>query len=456
MYKVALRTQIESIPKGKKVVFISYSWDSEEHKVWVKKLADDLGREEGIYVLCDCYNPLGIDLVDFMRRGIKLSERVLIIGTPKYKAKAESRNGGAAYEDYIINVELYKVIGSAKFIPILREGEDFDAAFCETISVRNGLDMRDDAHYEKKLQELACDILGKPINKRPNVIKEQSNSAQKKNAQPKQDVAEENEHPRLWEKLFKYQELSNEELIEVVTKTCNLIRENKTTTSFVEFMAAIINLCEIHDTMFPLQDDIKEGMQRNIDRYIQQCANQEELYELKRKFSQTAELLSAKVNGSAIQEMIDYFRKQYNEAYAIRKDKMTLFLENMTDESMDSIGEVYAGTVPDHTTPYDMTGIFQNVDIDKMFAAICRLSNAPREKFMHFIESRYLLRNRLMGHCWVAYDEELEPLRNLKKLIDDNIEQFELNDKRSMHRLSEYVGMAIKRCCGETDVLIGF
>lgn len=270
------------------------------------------------------------------------------------------------------------------------------------------------------------------------------------------DAVEEREHSAKWGKLFKYEELSNEELQEVVSNTCELIRVDKIPISFVEFVAAIINLCEIHDTMYPLQDDIKEGMQRNIDRYIQQCANQEELYELKRKFSQTVELLSAKVNGSAIQEMIDYFWKQYNEAYAIRKDKMTLFLENMTDESMDSIGEVYAGTVPDHTTPYDMTGIFQNVDVDKMFAAICRLSNASREKFMHFIESRYLLRNRLMGHCWVAYDKELEPLRNLKKLIDDNIEQFELNDKRSMRRLSEYVGMAIKRCCGETDVLIGF
>ena len=270
------------------------------------------------------------------------------------------------------------------------------------------------------------------------------------------DAVEEREHSAKWGKLFKYEELSNEELREVVSNTCELIRVDKIPISFVEFVAAIINLCEIHDTMYPLQDDIKEGMQRNIDRYIQQCANQEELYELKRKFSQTVELLSAKVNGSAIQEMIDYFWKQYNEAYAIRKDKMTLFLENMTDESMDSIGEVYAGTVPDHTTPYDMTGIFQNVDIDKMFAAICRLSNASREKFMHFIESRYLLRNRLMGHCWVAYDEELEPLRNLRKLIDDNIEQFELNDKRSMRRLSEYVGMAIKRCCGETDVLIEY
>lgn len=267
---------------------------------------------------------------------------------------------------------------------------------------------------------------------------------------------EDKEQPVKWGKLFRYEELSNQELLKVVSDACELIRTNRTPTSFVEFVTAIINLCEVHDTMFSLSDDIKEGMQRNMERYILQCANREELYELRRKFCQTLELLSAKVNGSTIQEMIDYFWKHYYEIYAIRKDKMTLFLENMADETMENIGEVYSGTVPDHSTPYDMTGIFQNVDIDKMYEAICRLSNASREKFMRFIESRYLLHNRLMGHCWVAYDEELEPLRKLEKLIKNNLERFELNDKRSMHQLSVYVGMAIKRCCGETDVLIGF
>lgn len=98
--------------------------------------------------------------------------------------------------------------------------------------------------------------------------------------------------------------------------------------------------------------------------------------------------------------------------------------------------------------------VIENVDIDKLYEGICTLSNASREKFMSFIETRYRLHNRFMGNCWVAHDEELMPLRKFKQLIDDNIAQFELNDKRSMHRLSEYVEMAIKRCYGETDALM--
>ena len=279
--------------------------------------------------------------------------------------------------------------------------------------------------------------------------------ALRENEHVKSSSKEKSKLQESWGKLFRYEKLSNEELTDVVTETCNLIRVDKTTTSFVEFVAAVINLCEIHDTIFPLSDDIKEGMQRNMLRYIQQCKNREELYELNTKFYQTMDLLSAKVNGRMIHEMIEYFRECYDETYAVNKDKMTLFLENMTDDTMEKLPSVYAGTLPDHTMSYDMTGIFQNVDIDKLYEGICTLSNASREKFMSFIETRYRLRNRFMGNCWVAHDEELMPLRKFKQLIDDNIAQFELNDKRSMHRLSEYVEMAIKRCCGETDALIG-
>ncbi len=46
----------DNIPKGHPVVFISYSWDSEEHKVWVKKLSNDLRTRYSVYTLLDQNN----------------------------------------------------------------------------------------------------------------------------------------------------------------------------------------------------------------------------------------------------------------------------------------------------------------------------------------------------------------------------------------------------------------
>lgn len=180
----------------------------------------------------------------------------------------------------------------------------------------------------------------------------------------------------------------------------------------------------------------------------------EELYEQKGGFNVAIELVGHKTTGERLQKIIGRFRERYDWLWENRKDKMTLFLENMSDATMGKLYEVYNGAVPDHSTPYDMTGIFQNVDVDKLYVAISHLSNASRKRFINFIEDRYLLRHQLPGNSWVAFDEELPNFRSLKQNVEDNIGLYELNDKRSMKQLGEYIGMAIRRCCGERGVLV--
>lgn len=52
----------DNIPEGHHVVFISYSWDSDEHKAWVKKLSNDLRTRYSVYTLLDQNNRGGFDL----------------------------------------------------------------------------------------------------------------------------------------------------------------------------------------------------------------------------------------------------------------------------------------------------------------------------------------------------------------------------------------------------------
>lgn len=101
------------IPEGHPVVFISYSWDSPEHKVWVAKFADDL-TSKGIYVLFDDYLDSGTTLPMFMEYGIERSDKVLIIGTPKYKEKCTGMSSGVAFEDTIIRSSMFQNLGTKK------------------------------------------------------------------------------------------------------------------------------------------------------------------------------------------------------------------------------------------------------------------------------------------------------------------------------------------------------
>jgi hypothetical protein len=83
-------------------VFLSYSHDSEAHRAWVRLLAERL-RLGGVEVTLDQWDlPYGADVVRFMDLGIRDADRVLMVCTANYVAKAEERKGRAGYEGMIV------------------------------------------------------------------------------------------------------------------------------------------------------------------------------------------------------------------------------------------------------------------------------------------------------------------------------------------------------------------
>ena len=110
------------IPEGHPVVFVSYSWDSEEHQAWVLKLSEDLARN-GIFVLLDQYVEDGSMLPAYMDLGLDRANKVLIIGTEKYRMKCYEPSSGVAFEDCIIRNNISQNIGTKKFIACLRHGD---------------------------------------------------------------------------------------------------------------------------------------------------------------------------------------------------------------------------------------------------------------------------------------------------------------------------------------------
>ncbi len=92
-------------PDNKKA-FVSYAWDSEEHKKWVLKLATNL-RSHGIDVILDQWDArLGNDLPFFMEQGLTTSHFVICVCSDKYIEKANGGIGGAGYEKRILASEL--------------------------------------------------------------------------------------------------------------------------------------------------------------------------------------------------------------------------------------------------------------------------------------------------------------------------------------------------------------
>lgn len=150
-------------------VFISYSWDSEEHKEWVLKLADKISKLNGLYVTLDRYDlRAGKDMDKFMDNGINESDKVLIILTPNYAIRADKRVGGVGEEYSIIRSEMrIEFSEQIKFIPVLRDG-DRDSSCPIFLKRLVYHDMRDESKFEDNYNDLLMEIFDKPKTPRPD------------------------------------------------------------------------------------------------------------------------------------------------------------------------------------------------------------------------------------------------------------------------------------------------
>lgn len=146
-----------------KRVFISYSWDSTQHQSWIIQLCNDL-RQKGLEVIVDVAQRKGVDLIEFMDKGIANAHKVLIIGTPNYKNKSEENKGGVRYENTIIKATILHGAERDKYIPILRSGT-FETSFPKVISVLGGYDMCDDTKYGEITGDIVCEIYDHPKQK---------------------------------------------------------------------------------------------------------------------------------------------------------------------------------------------------------------------------------------------------------------------------------------------------
>ena len=94
-----------------------------------------------------------------METSIRENDFVLIILTPKYRVKSDSRIGGVGYEGDIMTGEVFMGKDPRKFIPVLRTG-DWDASSPSWLGGKYGVDLRGDPYSEDQYHDLLNTLLG--------------------------------------------------------------------------------------------------------------------------------------------------------------------------------------------------------------------------------------------------------------------------------------------------------
>lgn len=153
-----------------KTVIISYSWDSEAHKRWVRQLASRLVRN-GVQVWLDQWHVQpGDSLTEFMEQKIAESDHVIVVCTPDYAKKSNTRRGGVGYEQQIISAGIATGIPRRKFIPVVRTGERRPGDNCAIPTHFGGvlaIDMRTPTACRSNFEALIRAVYNKPKHMPP-------------------------------------------------------------------------------------------------------------------------------------------------------------------------------------------------------------------------------------------------------------------------------------------------
>lgn len=138
--------------------FISYAWESDDLKNWVKHLATKL-RDNGIDAKLDQWEIVpGDQMPHFMEKSVRDNDFVLIICTPKYKTKSEERIGGVGYEGDIMTAEVLQNSNHRKFIPILKSGTK-ETSIPTWLKGKYYVDLSNEIHFENNFEDLLTTLL---------------------------------------------------------------------------------------------------------------------------------------------------------------------------------------------------------------------------------------------------------------------------------------------------------
>lgn len=168
IYKMPTATVKATVPDAGDAprAFLSYSWDSQEHRAWVTALAGRL-QGDGVVVIFDRWHlGPGEEKQHFMESNIAKNDFVIVICTERYAVKADDREGGVGYETAIISSQLAEHLLTNKYIPVLRQGS-FRTSLPIYLKSRMGIDLSDEPYSEDEYERLLRALHNEPIQPPP-------------------------------------------------------------------------------------------------------------------------------------------------------------------------------------------------------------------------------------------------------------------------------------------------
>lgn len=160
-------------PDVPKRVFVSYSWDDQTHKDWVRQLAEHLQKNGLETQLDQWFMRAGTSAALFMEQGLRQADFILCVLTPEYARKANDRDSpsGTGYEQQIITGQILSRLNRRNMIPLLRKGSSqpdrSDCAIPTHMLSTVFVDFTDNARYDESMGQLLRVLHDTPEHRPP-------------------------------------------------------------------------------------------------------------------------------------------------------------------------------------------------------------------------------------------------------------------------------------------------
>lgn len=147
-------------------VFISHTSSNPGEEQWVKELAYYL-MDKGIQVRLDKFHlRRGMDLPQWMCNELALADRVIIVSSETYKAKAEGRLGGVGWETMIIQGDIAAQPPDSTKYQVIVRAENLTAGLPQYLRTRYAFHAPPSDPAEAFREELLIELLGLPLDDR--------------------------------------------------------------------------------------------------------------------------------------------------------------------------------------------------------------------------------------------------------------------------------------------------
>ena len=167
------------------------------------------------------------------------------------------------------------------------------------------------------------------------------------------------------------------------------------------------------------EEDIIAQGKHSIDRLMEGISDMEGLLNCNSKVHAGTRRNHSNIGSDRILNgLVAYFQKLFGQRLKKCPNKVSVMLENLTDETCERLNPALNDVVPVKQRLYRDTSIFQEADADKVSKSILGLSNESRNTFLHFLQFRYK---------YTSWGSEIE---HLSKYCQSDLPQLKLINER--------------------------